>query len=407
MTSTQSARVVRQFYAGSGINAFGSGVYLTAGVIFLVRTTGLTVSEVGVWMTAGALVGTGASVVIGAAADRVGVLRTIKLTYVVQAIGMLLLTTATSPFVAGGLVLFFLGQRSTNGLAATASAALGTPTTRVAIRATSRAVSNGGIAAGSVVAGVVLGTGEDWLLRAVPAVNAISFVLAALLLPRKAERTERQREARQPLRRDALPSRRFLLLAVANAASMLHFDVQAILLPLWILAYTEAVPVWAVGYAFAVNTALIVIGQRWHATRMEAAGSRRRAAAVSGMLMMGAFVCYATLATVHETSTSLFILTIGVGLHSAGEIMQANAFGAASLDLAEPKWQGFQQSLFYLVAGGLRSLAPAALTSLLVVSPNAGWLLLAGAVVIAGVAGARLIPAHSPIHRSEVSTSAA
>lgn len=402
--TTGTSTVVARFYVGSGVNALGSGMYLTAGVIYLVKATRLDVTTLGMWMTASALLGTAASLWIGVLADRVGPVSVMRGTYVVQAVGMVLLTRSTSTVIAIGLVLFFLGQRSTNSLSAAASATLGDARTRVGIRATTRAVNNGGIAVGSVAAGVILGVADDGLLRLVPVLNAVSFVVAAALLPVRTQLPNQRTggsisDVAESAHRTTMrcmpspaPSRRFILLAAANGLLTLHFDVQTILLPLWILDHAPSLAPWAVGYAFALNTLLVVTASRWHAMHMDRRGTRRTAAAGSGALIAGAFGCYATLPCVAHSPTAIAVLTVGVVLQSVGEIAQANAFGAAALDLADPALQGVHQSVFYLVGGVVRAAAPVTLTWLLVWSTAATWVSLGMGVLLAGACGSRLVP---------------
>jgi hypothetical protein len=165
-------------------------------------------------------------------------------------------------------------------------------------------------------------------------------------------------------------------------------------LPLWLIGQPDAVPRWSVGYAFAINTVIVVLGQRRHAAWMEARAERRRAGAGSGLMIAAAIGGYGALAEIHDHALGLIVLTLAVTVHSVGEIYQANAFGAATYDLSPPGQYGYLQAFYYATGGGLRAFSPLLMTYLALSRPPALWTALAAIFVLAGVVGAALIPEH-------------
>lgn len=387
-------RPMTRVLTAAGINAVGSGMYLVAGIIYLVHGSVVGPSAVGVTMLVGGLLGTGLSLGIGRWADRIGAVSVTRVTYLLQALGMALAALPASVAVVAGLLIFLLGQRSTNALSGTLAANVVGPERAVIARATIRAVNNGAIAAGSLAAGLLLTWVPESRLWIALLGNAGSFLIASLVLPRQSGRSSESlaRSEDSPSGRHWRLPPRFVAVSVVGGIGQLHFDVQSILLPLWLIALPSAVPPWSVGYAFALNTAVIVLGQRWHAAWMEAGVRRRREGRSCGILIAAALLGYGSLAFVHGREVGLLILTIAVVMHSIGEIQQANAFGAATFDLTPEGQFGYLQAFYWATGGAIRSFSALLMTWLAITRPPLGWTALAGVFMLTGLVGAALIP---------------
>jgi NADH:ubiquinone oxidoreductase subunit 3 (subunit A) len=383
------------------VDAVGSGLYLTAGIVYLIHGAGFSATYVAGSLLVGGLLGTITSVAVGYIADRCGPISTIQVTYGAQAVGMLIITIDARRLVLVALLTYLVGQKCTGSLAGAVVAWVATAETRVTSRASLRASTNGGLALGALAAGLLLATVDYRQLWIVPLVNTVSFVLAMAMveLMRGSVPTRKQVQASSSgsaaRTRTWTVSRRFLVLCLIGGSMQIHFDVQAVLLPLWLLTLPDAVPRWSVGYVFAVNTFIVLTGLRWHARLMEQTRTRRRAGAASGVAMGTSLLGYFSLSSIHTRPVGMLVLTLAVIWHSVGEILHANAFGAASFDLAEEHRQGYHQSIYFSAASGLRSAGPTIMMVLISTKHVAGWVALAAMFVGMGVLGTRVIPEHA------------
>lgn len=134
----------------------------------------------------------------------------------------------------------------------------------------SRALRNGGIGIGALLAAVAVGAGGVFGLRTLAAANAASFVIAAVMVrawsPPAPENTVSVASARDQGKPESasygqvLKDRRFLLLMATNLVFVICGDVLVLLLAVYIDKDLRA-PLWIAGVLFAVNTALVAIFQ--------------------------------------------------------------------------------------------------------------------------------------------------
>ena len=139
------------------VNTVGRGTWLTASALFLTRSVGLSVAQVGLGLTVTALVSLVASAPMGYLADRQGP-RGIQLTALLAS-GVLtaaLVAVRSFPtFLVVG-VLMAVADAASRGARGALIAGAVPADQRVRARAYLRAVTNVGISAGAVVAGVGL-----------------------------------------------------------------------------------------------------------------------------------------------------------------------------------------------------------------------------------------------------------
>src|ERR671931_2059789 len=173
----------RGLFLATLVNTLGNGIFLTCGAIFLTRGVGLAAHTVGVGLAASGIVALASGVVIGDWADRYGARRLLTLSLLLQA------AASAGLAVTGGVALFLIsatlaavGKQGAMSAQNALIALIGRPDGRVALRARQRAVTNLGISGGALIGGVGLAVDTHAGYVAMIAGDALTFLLAALLV---------------------------------------------------------------------------------------------------------------------------------------------------------------------------------------------------------------------------------
>jgi hypothetical protein len=367
-------------------NTIATGLFTTGGTIFLVRTAGLSVAEIGTGLTIGGVAGLAVSVPLGRLSDRIGPRDLAIGLLLVRAGGTASLVLVHSfPLFVALAVVVLVGDRGADTAIVTLVARAGGPD-RVTIRAYLRAVTNVGVAVGALLAGVFIAIDSR------PGYVALMLLTGATLAAGATLLLAVPRPARVPVpagarRWTALRDRPYLAVTALHGVLSLNYDVLAFAIPLWVVKRTTA-PHWIVAVLMLVNTVLVASFQVRASRGTEHAS---RAAAVGRRAGLALLVSYALVAASSRPSVAVAValLLAGVAVQSVGELWQtASAFGL-SLELAQEHAQGEYQGVFALGRGVERALAPAVLSALCLGWGPPGWLVVGGVLAAAGA----LLPA--------------
>ncbi|MEU0400313.1 MFS transporter [Streptomyces sp. NPDC006197] len=249
------ARPQRALAASNFVNAVGSGLFLTAGVLYFTQAVRLPAAAVGLGLGIAGLLSPAVGIAVGHLADRRGARGVLVSTPAVQAL-------ATAAFVlADGFWPFVLAVSAATGAKAAGLAARA-PLVRhyggerpQEFRARLRAVTNVGISFGALLAGWAVQVGTLGAYQVLVAGNALAFAASAavlLLLPPVAPAPV----ARGP-RWIALRDRPYLALTALDGVMAIQFKVLTVAIPLWLVGSTTA-PHWLVSGTMLANTALVV-----------------------------------------------------------------------------------------------------------------------------------------------------
>jgi MFS family permease len=265
---------------------------------------------------------------------------------------------------------------------------LGTGDERVAIRAYQRTVTNLGIALGSVVAGVALAINTQVIYQGMLLANALTFILSALVflkLPYIAPTVEKS----EPLTFEALKDRRFLGATVLNGFMSLHFVLQTVAIPLWIVNETNA-PRWWVSVIFVINTVGVILFQirasRGSGDVSVGARQFRRA----GFAVSIACLLYA-LASGVSTLLACLILVAAMCVHVFGEVVGSAGSWSIGFGLADERHQGQYQGVYSLSWGVGGTIGPAFVTAMAITIGQLGWVYMAALFSVTGVLMYRLV----------------
>ncbi|MFG1894612.1 MFS transporter [Micromonospora zamorensis] len=365
-------------------NTVGTGLWVTGAALFLTRAVGLTPTEVGLGLTLAGLVGLTASVPLGGLADRRDPRSLRAVLQLAQAV------VAAAYLLVGSFPVFLLvatldALLISGNLAVRAAlvAAVGGPEGRVHAFATLRAVANMGVALGAGLAAFALVADTGWAYRLLVLGNVATYLVSAALIMRLPAYPPARRPLRQRAGR-ALRDGPFLAVAGASAVLSVHHVALTLVLPLWVVAHTDAPPV-TVSALLLVNTLLTVLlavrlsGSARHA--VPAATTMRRA----GLVLAAGMLLWAATAVV-PTAAAVGLLLAATVIYTLGDLWHAGAGAALAYDLAAPDALGAYQGVDGLLAGLVRAAGPALLTWLIIDGGPVGWLALAGLLALTGLA---------------------
>ena len=199
----------RRFVAAIVADTVGSGLFMPITLLYFLAMTDLSLVQVGSALSLSALLSMPAAFVIGTLVDRFGPRRMMLAGNLVQAAGMVAYLWADSLLaVALWTALLNLGRQSFWGSFGNVVTAISAPGERELWFGFLQAVRNLGFSVGGVLAGVALQIGTDAAYQSVVVVNAVTFVLAFVLLldvPDHRVAQDRRRAGRGLGRRAARP----------------------------------------------------------------------------------------------------------------------------------------------------------------------------------------------------------
>ncbi|MEU4062679.1 MFS transporter [Streptomyces wedmorensis] len=371
------------------VNTIGMGIFLSAGTIFLIRSAGFSPTEAGIGLTVGSLCGFGAGVVIGDWADRRGSREIVIGSMLLEAVASISLL-----FVHSLWQLVLVAAVAAVGRAGTGSArgamigVLAEEGKGAQLRTYLRAVTNVGLAIGTIGAAVVLAFDTQPAYTAVILTDTITFLIAVAILTRlphipptrpagqQADSDPAEKEHRWLALRDAP----YLALTAASSVASLQYFVLVPALPVWIVLHTDA-PRWMAAIVLFCESILVAALQVPATRSIDGPRSAARLLAFSGPLFLVAWILIA-LAEGPGAWIALALLVVGVVVHALAEVWQAGGTFELSFALARPEAQGQYQGVHGLGYGLAEAVAPIVVISMCVNWGKPGWLVL-GLVVMA------------------------
>ncbi|MBU8859435.1 MULTISPECIES: MFS transporter [unclassified Micromonospora] len=364
------------------VNTVGRGTWLTASALFLTRSVGLSVTQVGVALTLTALVSLVASAPMGYLADRLGP-RGLQLAALLASAGctaaLVAVRSFTSFLVVG--VLMAVADAGTRGARGALIAGAVPPDQRVRTRAYLRAVTNVGISVGTVLAGFALAADTRGAYVTLILLDAATYLLAAAVLLRLPPVPPMPAPAHGP-RLIALRDRPFLAFTVLDGLMSMHFSLINIALPLWIAGHTTA-PKWLISACLLVNTVVVILFQVRASRGTEDLACAGRAARRAGGLLAVACVLFAAGGGV-SVAVAVPLLLAGALVHVVGELWHAAAGWGISFGLAPAHAHGQYQGAYGMGMQLGSMVAPVVVTTLAIGWGVPGWLVLGVVFLLLG-----------------------
>ncbi|MGW0837341.1 MFS transporter [Streptomyces prunicolor] len=372
----------RAVAASNFVYTVGSGLYLTAGVLYFTQAVRLPVGQVGLGLAIAGFVSLAVGIAVGHLADRRGARGVYATTLVVQAL-------ATAGFVlADNFWLFVLTVSIATGAKAAGLAARSPLIRRYGgdrpqeFRGYLRAVSNIGISLGALLAGWVVQVGTQSAYQLLVIGNAISFVAAAAVLawlPSIAPVPTRGGP-----RWTALRDRPYLLITALDGIMAIQFKVLTVAIPLWLVEATTAPP-WLISGTMLANTVLVIALQVRASRDIDSAAAGGRAYRRSGVAFLVACALISLSAGI-PTWAAVTLLMTAVVVHTVGELWHSAAGFEVSFALAPEHATGQYLGVFGLGAGLAEAVGPTLLISLCITWGRPGWYVVGVMFALTGLA---------------------
>jgi predicted MFS family arabinose efflux permease len=370
------------------VNTIGMGMFLSAGTIFLVKFTGLSATAVGAGLTVGSVAGFWAGVLIGDLADRRGSREVVITSMLLEAVASACLLLVHDLWSLIAVAAFAaIGSGGSNSARGAMIGVLAEKGKGARLRAYLRAVTNVGLAIGTLSAAVALAIDTRPAYVFLILTDTVTFVLAAAILSRLPHlpptRAAKNPDSAEKERKwIALRDRHYLALTVASSVASLQYWVLVQALPVWIVLKTDAPRSMAALALFAGSIAVAVM--QIPATRsIDGPRSAARLIALSGPLFLAAWIMMAFSAG-PSAWIAVVLLVISVLVHSLAEVWQAGGTWELSFAIAQRAALGQYQGVMGLGHGLAAAVAPVIVIPLCISGGMYGWITLGVVVTIAG-----------------------
>ncbi|MFD4622823.1 MFS transporter [Streptomyces sp. NPDC058475] len=365
----------------------GSGLYLTAGVLYFTQAVHLPASQVGLGLGIAGFVSLALGVAAGHLADRYGARGVYATTLIVQAV-------ATAGFVlAESFWPFVLAVCTATGAKAAGLAARA-PLIRhyggdrpQEFRAYLRAVTNVGISLGALLAGRLVQVGTLTAYHLLVIGNAIGFAAAAAVLVRLPAVTPGP--AAGGPRWIALRDRPYLLLTALDGIMAIQFKVLTVAIPLWLVTATTA-PRWLISGTMLTCTVMVIAFQVRASRNIDSPTAGAVAYRRSGAAFLVS-CSLISLAAGIPARTAAALLLIAVVIHTIGELWHSAAGFEVSFALAPKHATGQYLGVFGLGAALAEAVGPGLLISLCITWGRPGWYVVGALFAVTGLAAPRAV----------------
>jgi MFS family permease len=378
--------VVRTLAAAQFTNSLGDGAYYVTSILFFTSVVGLSPTGVGLGLSCAWTLGFLSATPIGHLADRWGLRGTAVTLAVVTAagLGLLIATRSMAGFVAAASV-YAVAQSGLSAVRQALLVSLVDEAERVMARARLQVMLNSGLGLGAALGGLALWSGATAAYIAVLAGDAITFVLAGLMLARLPATTRIRTGTAWGGSLAVLRDRPFVVATALSSLLYLYMPVLSVLLPLWIADRTEA-PEWVVGVVFVLNTLGVVTMQSRAARHVTGLLTAASSITHGGALLGAACLTLAASALVDSATAATAILLLGALVLVTGEVLVAAGCWEVGFAMADPgrpgQWQGFFSSGIPIA----RAAGPVILLALVMGWTTLGWLVLGSGFLISGLA---------------------
>ncbi|MCX4821389.1 MFS transporter [Streptomyces sp. NBC_01142] len=372
----------RVISASNFVYTVGSGLFLTAGVLYFTQAVHLQASQVGLGLGIAGVVSLAAGIAVGHLADTHEARSIYATTLVVQAL-------ATAGFVLADSFWPFVLAICTATGAKAAGLAARSPLIRhyggdrpQEFRAYLRAVTNIGISLGALLAGWAVQVGTLTAYQLLVIGNAIAFAASAAILvflpPVKPG----------PIvhgpRWIALRDRPYLLITAVDGIMAIQFKVLTVAIPLWLVGATTA-PRWLISGTMVINTVMVIALQVRASRTIDSPARGAAAYRRSGIAFLVSCSLISLSAGMPAWAAATLLMT-AVVIHTIGELWHSAAGFEVSFALAPQHATGQYLGAFGLGAGLAEALGPTLLISLCITWGRPGWYVVGALFTLTGLA---------------------
>ena len=368
--------------------ALGEGTFMTGSAVFFTQIVGLSAAQVGLGLTVAGLASFLAALPMGKLVDRFGP----RKMWAVSSSGQAAMF-AVWPFITDfrGYVVMAVGMEVIGALGGAAHGAYTIDVLpadeRVKSRAYMYSALNVGFTLGSLIGGIALAFHSNDLLHAVPWFTTVVFVVNAVAisrLPRAShdDRTPEERRLKVP-GPGPLRNLGWLLTTFFGGVFWTNQVLLNIVIPLWLVQQTDA-PRVLLAFLFGTNTVMCIFLPMAAARGVQDVPTALRAVRISSTFFVVS--CVITLAT-HDTVgwATIALVWLGHVTVTGAELFLSAATWSFEAELMDPRQRGAYQGAAELSSTLGKVWAPAVYTFLAISWGPAGWLVIAGIVVVATI----------------------
>jgi MFS family permease len=368
--------------------ALGQGTFMTGSAVFFTQIVGLSAAQVGLGLTIAGVAAFLAALPMGKLVDRFGP----KKMWAVSAGGQAAMF-AVWPFISDfhGYVAMAAGMEVIGALGGAAYGAYTIdvlpPDERVTSRAYMYSALNVGFTLGSLAGGVALAFHSNTVLHSLPWFTTVVFAINAVAvtrLPRAShdERVPGERKVKVP-GPGPLRNPGWLLTSFFVGVFWTNQVLLNVVIPLWLVEKTDA-PRVLLAFLFGTNTVMCIFLPMVTSRGVKDVPTALKAMRVSSVFFVVS--CLITLAT-HDTVGWLTIALVWLGhvTVTGAELYLSAASWSFEAELMDPRQRGAYQGADELAGTLGKVWAPALYTFLAMTWGAAGWLVIAGIVVVAAV----------------------
>ncbi|WP_137988260.1 MFS transporter [Streptomyces vilmorinianum] len=381
----QASRAPRALLLAQLSNSIGDGAFYVTSALYFSQIVGLSAAQIGIGLTLAWAVGSVAGVWLGHLADRRGPRGTAVLLALATAaaVGSFLFIRSFVPFLIAAAVY----ATAQSGLAAARQALLAglvEPSARTEVLARLQSTLNAGLAVGAGIGGLALHAGTRTAYLSVFALDAMGFLLCALVLRGLPVVAGAPAAAGGEPRLAVLRDRPYALLTFLNALMLLRLPLLSLALPLWIVQRTSA-PGWVVSALFVLNTGVVMLFQVRTAKAVTGLPEATRAVGRAGAVMLASCAVFAVTAAGFGPWATVAVLALGAVLQVIAEMRHSAGSWQIGFSLAPAGRIGQYQGFYGTGVPVARTLGPLLVTALLVTWGVPGWLLLGAIFLVTGL----------------------
>jgi len=388
----------RPLLAAMVTDSVGTGMFLPFTVLYFVHTAGLTAPAVGVALTVAGFVVLPAPLAVAPGIDRFparivvagGNLISCAAFTAYLFVHSQLAVTAAAVAAGAGQATFWTGTRAL-------IAEVAPPGERRSWFALQTAIRYAGYGLGGLAGAAVLSFHSPAAFKALAAIDAASYLSAALLLISWRQPPPAATPAKPPAPGgarcsywSALTDRPLAGISALNTAFVLCAQVLTVVLSVYVTG-TLRLAAWIVGMLFTLNTLLVAAGQApvTLATRRIPHRHVLRGAAAAWAIAFGLLWAAATL----PRGARAGVLVAAITIFTLAEILQGPVINALVVELAPAGNPGRHLSIFQLSWSLGQTIAPALLLGLLSAGPPWLWATTIGLCLIIFIGIEHLAPA--------------
>lgn len=259
---------------------------------------------------------------------------------------------------------------------------------RVQIRAYTRAVTNLGIAFGTVVAGIALAINTATAYKAMILLDSLTFFLAAIAYLRvpnvKPTLTEKEK-----FDWSILKDYRYIKAMILSGVMSMHFILQNVAIPIWIVKETSA-PRWWVSVIMFVNTVAVVLFQVRMSKGTVTAEIGAKQFKRAGFYIAAACMLYGFAKGINSYLAAL-VLLIAMIVHVIGELLASTGSWSIAFEMADQNRQGAYQGLWRMGFGGMNVIGPSLVIFFAIGLGQIGWWIMGIIFIFTGIKMNRVI----------------